>query len=144
MEEQQGPSGETAKPAPKSKALWIAIAVIVVIIVVVVAAALGGLFAPAGKPALRIGTLLSLTGGLSPYGPGDTKGANLAVEEINAAGGVLGEPVQIYNEDDQTQSTAAAAATTKLITQNHGWHPRFNRHCGDQWSRHGFALGDLR
>ncbi|HYS73170.1 MAG TPA: ABC transporter substrate-binding protein [Thermoplasmata archaeon] len=119
MEEQQGPSGETAKPAPKSKALWIAIAVIVVIIVVVVAAALGGLFAPAGKPALRIGTLLSLTGGLSPYGPGDTKGANLAVEEINAAGGVLGEPVQIYNEDDQTQSTAAAAATTKLITQNH-------------------------
>jgi len=43
----------------------------------------------------------------------------MAVEEINAAGGVLGQPIQVFNEDDQTQSTAAAAATTKLITQNH-------------------------
>src|SRR5207247_4720027 len=90
--EEPTPSG--AKPAPKSRAVWIAVAVIVVIVVVVLAAVLGGLFAPAGKPALRIGTLLSLTGGLSPYGPGDTKGANLAVEEINAAGGVLGQPIQ--------------------------------------------------
>src|SRR5881409_2377136 len=113
------PTPSVAKPAPKSRAVWIAVAVIVVIVVVVLAAVLGGLFAPAGKPALRIGTLLSLTGGLSPYGPGDTKGANMAVEEINAAGGVLGQPIQVFNEDDQTQSTAAAAATTKLITQNH-------------------------
>src|SRR5438128_11292418 len=119
MEEQQVPAGAAPKAAPKSRAVWIAVAVIVVIIVVVLAAVLGGLFTPAGKPALRIGTLLSLTGGLSPYGPGDTKGANLAAQEINAAGGVLGQPIQISNEDDQTQSTAAAAATTKLITQNH-------------------------
>src|SRR5256885_2651367 len=115
--EEPTPSG--AKPAPKSRAVWIAVAVIVVIVVVVLAAVLGGLFAPAGKPALRIGPLLSLTGGLSPYGPGNTKGANMAVEEINAAGGVLGQPIQVFNEDDQTQSTAAAAATTKLITANH-------------------------
>ncbi len=119
MEEQQAPTGAAPKAAPKSRAVWIAVAVIVVIVVVVLAAVLGGLFAPAGKPALRIGTLLSLTGGLSPYGPGNTKGANMAVEEINAAGGVLGQPIQVFNEDDQTQSTAAAAATTKLITQNH-------------------------
>src|SRR5712691_728351 len=119
MEEQQAPTGAAPKAAPKSRAVWIAVAVIVVIVVVVLAAVLGGLFAPAGKPALRIGTLLSLTGGLSPYGPSNTKGANMAVEEINAAGGVLGQPIQVFNEDDQTQSTAAAAATTKLITQNH-------------------------
>src|SRR5712691_5714986 len=119
MEEQQAPTGAAPKAAPKSRAVWIAVAVIVVIVVVVLAAVLGGLFAPAGKPALRIGTLLSLTGGLSPYGPGNTKGANMAVEEINAAGGVLGQPIQIFNEDDQTNSVAAAAAATKLITQNH-------------------------
>src|SRR5437867_2663870 len=115
--EEPTPSG--AKPAPKSRAVWIAVAVIVVIIVVVLAAVLGGLFSPAGKPALRIGTLLSLTGGLSPYGPGDTKGANLAAQEINAAGGVLGQPIVMFNEDDQTNSQAAAAAATKLITTNH-------------------------
>src|SRR5439155_24464523 len=52
-------------------------------------------------------------------GPGDTQGAYLAVHQINAAGGVLGQPIQLYTEDDQTDQTAAAAATTKLITQNH-------------------------
>src|SRR5207247_4223 len=56
---------------------------------------------------------------LSQYGPGDTQGAYLAVHQINAAGGVLGQPIQLYTEDDQTDQTAAAAATTKLITQNH-------------------------
>src|SRR3989441_12564721 len=117
--EEPTPSG--AKPAPKSRAVWIAVAVIVVIIVVVLAAVLGGLFTPttAAKPALRIGTLLSITGALSQYGPGDTQGAYLAVHEINKAGGVLGQPIQLFTEDDQTDSTAAAAATTKLITQNH-------------------------
>jgi len=116
--EEPTPSG--AKPAPKSRAVWIAVAVIVVIVVVVLAAVLGGLFNPApAKPALRIGTLLSITGALSQYGPGDTQGAYLAVHQINAAGGVLGQPIQLFTEDDQTDQTAAAAATTKLITQNH-------------------------
>src|SRR3989454_287529 len=116
--EEPTPSG--AKPAPKSRAVWIAVAVIVVIIVVVLAAVLGGLFNPAPtKPALRIGTLLSITGALSQYGPGDTQGAYLAVTQITAAGGVLGQPIQLFTEDDQTDQTAAAAATTKLITQNH-------------------------
>src|SRR5216117_1722480 len=118
MEEQSSSSGEAPKPAPKSKALWIVVAVIVVVVVVLAAAALGGLFAPT-KAHLRIGTLLSLTGGLALFGPGDTKGANLAVEEINKAGGVLGQPIEIFNEDDQTDSVAAQAAATKLITQNH-------------------------
>ncbi len=121
MEEEKAPSGEVAKATPRGRALWVAIAVIVVIVVVVVAAALAGLFTPskAGPPALRIGTLLSITGALSQYGPGDTQGAYLAVRQINAAGGVLGQPVTLYTEDDQTDSTAAAAAATKLITQNH-------------------------
>src|SRR6266571_4755599 len=86
MEEQQAPSGGAPKAAPKSRAVWIAVAVIVVIVVVVLAAVLGGLFAPAAPAHLRIGTLLSITGGLSLFGPGDTLGADLAVEEINAGG----------------------------------------------------------
>src|SRR5881397_2779274 len=119
MEEQQVPAGAAPKAAPKSRAVWIAVAVIVVIIVVVLAAVLGGLFTPAGKPALRIGTLLSLTGSLDDYGPGNTKGAQLAVEHINAAGGVLGQPIQLVSEDDQTLPAAAAGAMTKLVTTNH-------------------------
>src|SRR6267378_1171192 len=139
MEDQQAPSASGPTPAPKSsKAMWIVVAVIVVVVVVLAAAVLGGLFAPAGKPALRIGTLLSLTGGLSPYGPSDTKGANLAVEEINKAGGVLGQPIQIFNEDGQTLPVAAAAAATKLITQNH-----VNAIVGAQFSGGSLAAIDI-
>src|SRR5438034_1112406 len=56
------PVPAAAKPVPKSRAVWIAVAVIVVIVVVLLAAALGGLFNPAAPatPALRIGTLLSV------------------------------------------------------------------------------------
>src|SRR2546427_8656570 len=115
MEEQSSSSGAAPTPAPKSKALWIVIAVIVVVVVVLAAAVLGGLFAPT-KSHLRIGTLLSLTGGLSLFGPGDTKRANLAVEEINKGGGVVRQPIGNFNEDDQTESVAAPAADTKAIT----------------------------
>jgi len=106
------------KPAPKGKGLWIGIAVVVVIVVLLLGAVLGGLFAPTATAQLRIGTLLSLTGGLDDFGPGDTKGAQLAVEEINAAGGVLGHDIELFSEDDQTDPTAAAGAATKLITNN--------------------------
>src|SRR3989475_3386328 len=121
MEEQQAPSGAAPKAAPKSRAVWIAVAVIVVIIVVVLAALRGGVSNPAtqANPALRIGTLLSIAGALSQYGPGDTQGAYLAVHQINAGGGVLGQPIQLFTEDDEPDRPAAAAATTKLITQNH-------------------------
>jgi len=107
--------------APKGKAIWIVVAVLVVVIVVVLAAAVYGLFSPTtpAKPALRIGVLLSITGDLSQYGPGDTKGAQLAQEQINAAGGVLGQPITLVTEDDQTLALAASGATTKLINQNH-------------------------
>src|SRR5437667_399056 len=67
MEEQSSSSGAAPTPAPKSKALWIVVAVIVVVVVVLAAAVLGGLFAPT-KAHLRIGTLLSLTGGLALFG----------------------------------------------------------------------------
>src|SRR3989475_1336800 len=121
MEEQQAPSGAAPKAAPKSRAVWIAVAVIVVIIVVVLAAMLGGVFNPArqANPALRVGPFLSIRGRLSQYGRGDTQGAYLAVHQISAAGGVRGKPIQLSTEDDQPDRTAAPAATTKLITQNH-------------------------
>src|SRR5438093_10877769 len=88
--EEPTPSG--AKPAPKSRAVWIAVAVIVVIIVVVLAAVLGGVFNPGtpAKPALRLEILLSITGALSQYGPGYTQRGYLSVHQLNPAGVVAG------------------------------------------------------
>ncbi len=106
-------------PAKRGRGLWIGVAIVIVVVAIIIAAVLGGLFAAPAAEHLRIGTLLSLTGSLRDYGPGNTKGAQLAVEQINAGGGVLGQPIELFIADDQTSPTAAAGATTKLITSNH-------------------------
>src|SRR2546422_2658624 len=118
MEEQQAPAAP-AKPAPKRRALWIVIAVVVVVVIVLLAAVLGGLFGPPEDRVLKIGTVLSITGGLSAYGPNNLKGVQLALGEINAQGGVLGRPVQEFDQDDNTQPTTASNAATTVISTNH-------------------------
>src|SRR2546428_14191334 len=101
MEEEKAPSGEIAKSAPKTKVLWIVIAVLVVTNVLTLAAGFAGVFSGApAKPSLRIGTLLSLTGGMSPYGPSDSKGAKLAGAAINAADEDHRPPIQSVREMD--------------------------------------------
>jgi len=120
MEEQSAPSGEAPKPAPpKSKALWIVVAVIVVVVVVLLAAVLGGLFGPSEDRVLKIGTVLSITGGLSAYGQKNQNGVKLALAEINAAGGVLGAPVQEFDQNDDSKPDPARSAATTVVSQNH-------------------------
>jgi branched-chain amino acid transport system substrate-binding protein len=57
---------------------------------------------------LTVGTLLPVTGDLEFLGPPEIAGARLAVEDINAAGGVLGEDVVLIEGDsgDTTQDIA--------------------------------------
>ncbi len=125
MEEQQpSSSGASTTPAPKSRrTLWAVIAVIVIVVVVLVAAVLAGFFnpAPTKVTTLVIGTVLSLTGtsGLEVFGPKNQNGADLAVSEINAAGGVLGHPIQIVHQDDQGVPATATARAQLLINTNH-------------------------
>ncbi len=124
MEEQSSSSGEAPKPAPKGRGLWVAVAVVIVIVVVVLAAVLGGLFSPAPPKEdgiLKIGIIMSLTGqsGLEVFGPKNYKGAQLAIEEINKDGGVLGKPVEYILEDDQGINSVAADKARKLITTDH-------------------------
>lgn len=63
---------------------------------------------------LKIGTLLPVTGDLSQFGSSMQNSAQLLVETVNQCGGVLGQPVQLVSEDDQTDPTAGASAMTKL------------------------------
>ncbi|MBF2097254.1 MAG: ABC transporter substrate-binding protein [Gloeomargaritaceae cyanobacterium C42_A2020_066] len=63
---------------------------------------------------LRIGTLLALTGDLSQFGPPMQDAAQLLVDRVNGCGGVLGQPVTLISEDDQTDPAAGVAAMTKL------------------------------
>jgi len=65
--------------------------------------------------AIRLGTLTPLTGGGGNYGPSMRKSMEWVVEQVNAAGGVLGRRVQLVSEDDQTNPDAGVRAARKLI-----------------------------
>jgi len=67
-----------------------------------------------GEP-IKIATLTPLTGSGGPYGPVMAKVAAAVVDEVNAAGGVLGRKVQLVSEDDQTNPDAGVRAARKLI-----------------------------
>lgn len=59
---------------------------------------------------------MPLTGALQAYGEAVQNGARLAVDEINAAGGVLGEPVDLSVADTQTTPQAGVDAAQKLTS----------------------------
>lgn len=67
-----------------------------------------------GAP-IKLGTLTPLTGAGGNYGPSMRKAMEWVAGEVNAAGGVLGRPVQLASEDDQTNPDAAVRAARKLI-----------------------------
>jgi ABC-type branched-subunit amino acid transport system substrate-binding protein len=81
-----------------------------------------GAAAPAqnqGDGTLRIGTLLPETGTLAALGPPEAAGVALAVQDINAAGGVLGKPVEVTGGDSGDTSTNIANQTVdRLLSQN--------------------------
>ncbi|MEU4577733.1 ABC transporter substrate-binding protein [Nonomuraea sp. ATR24] len=77
--------------------------------------------APAAKGdgTLTLGTLLPQTGSLAFLGPPEFAGVDLAVKEINEAGGVLGKPVnKIHTDSGDTTTNIASQSVDKLLTQN--------------------------
>ncbi len=69
-----------------------------------------------GADPVRLGVILSATGGLAAFVPPIRAGIQLAVEEINAAGGVLnGRRIQIVEADDQTNPQAGVQVMTRLV-----------------------------
>jgi len=65
-----------------------------------------------------VGEYGSLTGNTATFGQSTKNGSQMAFDEINKAGGLLGKPVKLIVEDDQSKPEEAATAVTKLINQN--------------------------
>lgn len=65
---------------------------------------------------LRIGAVLPLSGELAEFGPGLRSAVELAVDDINDAGGVEGD-VELLVEDSQSTAEGALAAATTLIEE---------------------------
>ncbi|HAP76709.1 MAG TPA: hypothetical protein DCR14_11555 [Acidimicrobiaceae bacterium] len=72
----------------------------------------------AGDGELKIGTLLPVTGSLAFLGPPEIAGVKLAVEEVNAAGGVLGKPVVLVEGDSGDTPEFANATVDRLLAEN--------------------------
>lgn len=73
------------------------------------------------KPAtdtIKVGEYASLTGKEASFGQQSHKGLVLAIEELNAAGGVLGKKLELITEDNQTKSGESATAVKKLISRD--------------------------
>lgn len=67
---------------------------------------------------ILIGEYGSLSGTEATFGKSTHEGIMMAVDEINAAGGVNGRKLKVFTEDDQSKAEEAANAVTKLISQN--------------------------
>jgi len=67
---------------------------------------------------ILIGQYSSLTGTTATYGQSSTRASQIAVDEVNAAGGVLGKKIKMLLEDTQSKPEEAALAATKLLTRD--------------------------
>ena len=72
--------------------------------------------APASDP-LILASLMPLSGDLASLGPGIALGAALAVEQINAAGGINGQPVQLIEGDSGCDGAVALTSLNDVIAQ---------------------------
>jgi branched-chain amino acid transport system substrate-binding protein len=71
----------------------------------------------AGKT-IKLGAVLSITGLGGVYGPGSRDGMNLAVKQINAAGGVNGAKIELTVKDDQSDKAVSQQMAQALIQDN--------------------------
>jgi branched-chain amino acid transport system substrate-binding protein len=73
--------------------------------------------APA-EATISVGEFASLTGREATFGQSSHKGTELAIEEINAAGGLLGKQLKLVYEDNRSTPGESATIAKKLITRD--------------------------
>src|SRR4051812_2506449 len=69
---------------------------------------------------IKIAGLVSLTGSGSPFGPNNRIAHQAVVDQVNAAGGLLGRKIEYLSEDDQTNAEAGVRGARKLIDGGKG------------------------
>ena len=72
----------------------------------------------AGEEPIRVGTILDVTGVITQYGLPPSRAITMAIEEINAAGGLLGRPVEQYFYDSQSNNQFNAQYTTQALVRD--------------------------
>src|SRR3954451_11989216 len=67
---------------------------------------------------IKVGEFASLTGKEAAFGQSSHKGTLLAIDDLNAAGGVLGKKLQLVYEDNQSKPGESATIARKLISRD--------------------------
>lgn len=90
------------------------IAILVALIGLTVAGCGGG----ASSDEILIGHFASLTGSEATFGKSTDQGIQMAVEELNAAGGINGKKVRLITYDDKGDAREAGTTVTRLVTRD--------------------------
>ncbi|NIS28873.1 MAG: ABC transporter substrate-binding protein, partial [Actinobacteria bacterium] len=77
---------------------------------------LGSLPGAGGGP-IPVASILPITGDLSDFGPGMQEGVQLAVDQINEAGGPLGRELEFFPRDSETVAQAAQQQYSQLVSE---------------------------
>ena len=96
-----------------SKKAWLILAVVVIAVGVLLAIALTR-STPDGT--IKLGATFPLTSEVASYGHKAKRGIELAVEEINATGGVLGRKIEVDFQDDRNDKKEAVTIVTKFAS----------------------------
>ena len=71
-----------------------------------------------GGDTIKVGALFELTGNVANYGTSTLNGFKMAVDEINAKGGVNGKKIEIVQADNKSEPSESGNAATKLVTRD--------------------------
>ncbi|MBQ8591104.1 MAG: ABC transporter substrate-binding protein [Firmicutes bacterium] len=66
---------------------------------------------------IKIGVNYELSGAVATYGQSSVDGVTLAIEEINAAGGILGKQVEMVTIDNKSDAAEVVSVATRLMTE---------------------------
>ena len=91
------------------------VGILLLLVSLVLGFSVSGVFA---ADTIKIGYLAALTGDWAAYGQTESKSAQLAVDEINAQGGVLGKQVELVIYDFRTRAEDAVNAVRRMIEQD--------------------------
>ncbi len=87
------------------------------VVVVMAVSLFSGCGAGAGGDTIKIGSVQPISGDVSAYGTQSRDAIQMAVDEINAAGGILGKKVEVFIEDDENNPEKTVTAFKMLATQ---------------------------
>jgi len=73
---------------------------------------------PQSGDVIKIGEFTSMTGSEATFGQMSHHGTELAIDEINASGGVLGKKLELHADDDQSKQGESKTIAKKLISRD--------------------------